>query len=193
MLLFAVRNHRVVRERRVLPYPFAVALAAGARDRPGFRVSGGVESAEGFGAAGGGRSRASSGRSPTQFPFLHRRGRTRSNTLSGRRAIPLGERPHEGQVHIRIATWNMDYWRRSAELRGRAWDYLESQVRPDIALVQEAVPLGRGRAESDTADVVALACCRRETLSSVKSSRMAAEQEAEAAGRCAPAARPPWR
>jgi hypothetical protein len=57
----------------------------------------------------------------------------------------------------------MDYWRRSAELRGRAWDYLESQVRPDIALVQEAVPLGRGRAESDTADVVVLACCRRET------------------------------
>lgn len=40
----------------------------------------------------------------------------------------------------------MDHWRRSQELRERAWAFLESTVRPDIALVQEAVPIGRGRA-----------------------------------------------
>jgi hypothetical protein len=36
----------------------------------------------------------------------------------------------------------MDYWRRSSEMRARAWDYLRDQVRPDVALVQEANPAG---------------------------------------------------
>ena len=34
----------------------------------------------------------------------------------------------------------MDHWRRSAELRTRAWTYLESEIRPDVALLQEAHP-----------------------------------------------------
>jgi exonuclease III len=41
---------------------------------------------------------------------------------------------------VRIVTWNMDYWLRSAEQRAAAWDYLRSRIRPDVALVQEAVP-----------------------------------------------------
>ena len=34
----------------------------------------------------------------------------------------------------------MDYWRRSDELRARAWYFLRERVRPDVALVQEAKP-----------------------------------------------------
>lgn len=45
---------------------------------------------------------------------------------------------------LRIATWNMDHWRRSNELRAEAWRYLENVVCPDIALVQESLPVGRG-------------------------------------------------
>jgi len=45
---------------------------------------------------------------------------------------------------IRIATWNMDHWRRSKELREQAWNLLQRVARPDIALVQEAYPRGRG-------------------------------------------------
>jgi endonuclease/exonuclease/phosphatase family metal-dependent hydrolase len=36
----------------------------------------------------------------------------------------------------------MDHWRRSPELRSRAWHYLQSEVRPDVALLQEARPAG---------------------------------------------------
>jgi exonuclease III len=43
---------------------------------------------------------------------------------------------------MRIATWNMDHWRRSAEARDRGWDYLRNKVRPDVALLQEANPTG---------------------------------------------------
>ena len=43
-------------------------------------------------------------------------------------------------MNIRIATWNMNYWQRSAEQRTAAWRYLEQEVKPDVALVQEAVP-----------------------------------------------------
>jgi len=42
---------------------------------------------------------------------------------------------------VRIATWNMDHWKRSAALRKEAWDFLVTQVRPDIALLQETVPV----------------------------------------------------
>lgn len=45
---------------------------------------------------------------------------------------------------IRIATWNMDHWRRSKELREQAWKLLQRVGRADIALVQEACPIGRG-------------------------------------------------
>jgi len=37
----------------------------------------------------------------------------------------------------------MDHWRRSANLRDRAWEYLRKQVRPDVALLQEAAPTGQ--------------------------------------------------
>jgi hypothetical protein len=37
----------------------------------------------------------------------------------------------------------MDYWRRSTELRARAWDFLRARVRPDVALLQEASPGGQ--------------------------------------------------
>lgn len=37
----------------------------------------------------------------------------------------------------------MDHWRRSAVQRARAWDYLQNQVRPDVALLQEAQPSGQ--------------------------------------------------
>jgi hypothetical protein len=41
----------------------------------------------------------------------------------------------------RIVTWNMDHWRRSTALRAEAWAYLEERLRPDVALVQEALPV----------------------------------------------------
>ena len=41
---------------------------------------------------------------------------------------------------LRIATWNMDYWKRSPALREEAWAFLRDRIRPDVALVQEAVP-----------------------------------------------------
>jgi exonuclease III len=44
---------------------------------------------------------------------------------------------------MRIATWNMDHWRRPADLRLRAWAYLRNQVRPDVALLQETNPIGQ--------------------------------------------------
>jgi hypothetical protein len=46
---------------------------------------------------------------------------------------------------LRVATWNMDHWRRSEILREQAWDFLHRVARIDVALVQEAVPVGRGR------------------------------------------------
>jgi hypothetical protein len=39
----------------------------------------------------------------------------------------------------------MDHWRRSEILREQAWDFLHRVARIDVALVQEAVPVGRGR------------------------------------------------
>lgn len=38
----------------------------------------------------------------------------------------------------------MDHWRRTQEVRERSWDFLQQVARVDIALVQEAVPVGRG-------------------------------------------------
>jgi len=42
---------------------------------------------------------------------------------------------------LKIATWNLNHWRTAAEARGRTWNHLEQQIRPDVALVQEAAPL----------------------------------------------------
>jgi hypothetical protein len=44
---------------------------------------------------------------------------------------------------VRIATRSRDYWRRSDELRERAWGFVRERVRPDVALVQEAGPGGQ--------------------------------------------------
>lgn len=43
---------------------------------------------------------------------------------------------------MRIVTWNMDHWRRSQDLRDRAWRYLSEELHPDVALLQESVPRG---------------------------------------------------
>ena len=42
---------------------------------------------------------------------------------------------------FRVATWNMDSWKRSKASREFAWRWLQETVRPDIALLQEAIPL----------------------------------------------------
>lgn len=41
---------------------------------------------------------------------------------------------------MRIVTWNMNHWSRSADARARAWSFLRDGLRADVALVQEAVP-----------------------------------------------------
>lgn len=43
---------------------------------------------------------------------------------------------------LKVVTWNMSHWqqRQSAEA---AWSFLLEELQPDIALVQEAVPLVR--------------------------------------------------
>lgn len=41
---------------------------------------------------------------------------------------------------MRIVTWNMNHWSRSADARANAWAFLRGDVRADVALVQEAVP-----------------------------------------------------
>jgi len=43
-------------------------------------------------------------------------------------------------MRIRIATWNMGHWQHSEKAK-QAWEYLDKTVAPDIALVQEAVPI----------------------------------------------------
>lgn len=40
---------------------------------------------------------------------------------------------------IRVVSWNMNRWMRSASQRGAAWEFLKS-LKPDFALLQEAVP-----------------------------------------------------
>lgn len=42
---------------------------------------------------------------------------------------------------MRIVSWNMNYARRTPEARASAWDYLRHELKADVALVQEAVPL----------------------------------------------------
>lgn len=40
---------------------------------------------------------------------------------------------------LRVATWNMDHWKRTAQQRRDSWDYLESGEFSDIALLQECL------------------------------------------------------
>ena len=46
---------------------------------------------------------------------------------------------------LRVACWNMDYWRRrGAASQERAWSYLDQTLDADVALLQEAkAPEGR--------------------------------------------------
>lgn len=41
---------------------------------------------------------------------------------------------------MRIVSWNMNHKGQSAESRAAAWRYLRDEVRPDVALLQEAFP-----------------------------------------------------
>lgn len=43
-------------------------------------------------------------------------------------------------MNLKIVTWNMDYWKHKKEDRNRAWEYLDKNIDPDIALLQEAIP-----------------------------------------------------
>ena len=41
---------------------------------------------------------------------------------------------------MRVVSWNMNHWARSADARARAWWFLRDELQADVALVQEAVP-----------------------------------------------------
>lgn len=41
---------------------------------------------------------------------------------------------------MRIVTWNMNHWSRSAEARAAAWNFLRDDLHADVALLQETVP-----------------------------------------------------
>jgi hypothetical protein len=41
---------------------------------------------------------------------------------------------------IRIATWNMDHWKRSPKVRRDGWAFVQDGLRADAALLQESVP-----------------------------------------------------
>ncbi len=43
-------------------------------------------------------------------------------------------------MSFKIATWNMNHWLRGVDERRAARMFLEAQVRPDVALLQETVP-----------------------------------------------------
>jgi exonuclease III len=44
---------------------------------------------------------------------------------------------------FRVVSWNMNHWRqptRPEDTRAKGWDYLKTDLRPDVALLQETVP-----------------------------------------------------
>lgn len=44
---------------------------------------------------------------------------------------------------FRVVSWNMNHWRqptRPEDTRAKGWDYLQTELRPDVALLQETVP-----------------------------------------------------
>ena len=64
-------------------------------------------------------------------------------------------------MRLRIATWNMSHWQRRAATAA-SWHYLLDDVRPDVALVQEAVPpepVGDGRGVLDRIAAFGLVDC----------------------------------
>src|SRR4051812_14054733 len=50
-----------------------------------------------------------------------------------------GERGDSSRM-LRVATWNMDHWKRTVQARARAWSLLQQTLDLDVALLQETVP-----------------------------------------------------
>ena len=52
--------------------------------------------------------------------------------------------PDQAQgMPFRVVSWNMNHWRqptRPEDTRAKGWDYLQTELRPDVALLQETVP-----------------------------------------------------
>lgn len=53
--------------------------------------------------------------------------------IEDKREVPVAS------TRLRVATWNMDHWRRTPEQRRLAWQSIQSELRADIALLQECV------------------------------------------------------
>jgi hypothetical protein len=46
-------------------------------------------------------------------------------------------------IQFRVVSWNMTHWRQPtlpADTRAHGWGYLRTELRPDVALLQESVP-----------------------------------------------------
>ena len=51
-------------------------------------------------------------------------------------------------MNLRILTWNMNHWQKKS-MHEKIWKYLDKELAPDIALIQETVPFsGITRAET---------------------------------------------
>jgi hypothetical protein len=72
------------------------------------------------------------------------------DTIADRR--PGTSEPIRPGVQLRLATWNLNYWRQPllpTDTRRATWQYLAGPMGAQVALVQEAVPpleLDRDRA-----------------------------------------------
>ena len=75
----------------------------------------------------------------------HLRGRLGPLARLGDDAIAVSEKMIGMSKSLRVATWNMDYWRRrSASAQDGAWDYVDRVLRADLLLLLEArEPEGR--------------------------------------------------
>ena len=75
----------------------------------------------------------------------HLRGRLGPLSCLGDDALAVSEKMIGMSKSLRVATWNMDYWRRrSASAQDGAWDYVDRVLRADLLLLLEArEPEGR--------------------------------------------------
>ena len=75
----------------------------------------------------------------------HLRGRLGPQACLSDDAIAVSEKMIGMSKSLRVATWNMDYWRRrSASAQDGAWDYVDRVLRADLLLLLEArEPEGR--------------------------------------------------
>src|SRR3954451_11041045 len=54
-----------------------------------------------------------------------------------------GRSSDQGAVPVRVAVWNMNYWQqpvRPIDTRAAGWERLASELKADVALLQETVP-----------------------------------------------------